>query len=101
MTAFDSTQTSPSRLDDTTIVAMRAALSAYVVDPARHGSLQHALTAFVAEAHEKNMFPEQLLVALKDVWHGLPVVRALSNSTERAHLLQRVVTLGITEYYRV
>ena len=40
------------------------------------------------------------VIALKDVWYGLPSVRAMQQTDEQVRLLQRVVTMCIKEYYR-
>ena len=45
------------------------------------------------------MLPEQLLGVLKSMWHSLPSVRAISDSSDQVRLLQRVVTMCIKEYY--
>ena len=52
-----------------------------------------------AEARERAILPEQLLVVLKDVWGTLPEVRAMTDAGEQVRLLQRVVTMCIKEYY--
>jgi hypothetical protein len=52
-----------------------------------------------AEAREKTVLPEQLLVVLKDVWYSLPGVQEMSDTTEQVRLLQRAVTMCIREYY--
>ena len=52
-----------------------------------------------AEAREKTILPEHLLIALKDVWNALPEVRAMTDAAHQIRLLQRVVTMCIKEYY--
>jgi hypothetical protein len=97
--AHDSGQTPPTRLDDESIDAVRAALRAYLHDSKDPGTLQPALLALASQARERDMLPEQVLVLLKDVWSGLPEVRSMSDSREQIRLLQRVVTMCIKEYY--
>jgi MoxR-like ATPase len=98
MMAHDSTP-NPARLDDNTLDALRAALVQYVATPAGGDALRSALRALASEARTKSVPPEQLLVALKDVWHSLPDVRAMSEQADQIRLLQRVVTMCIKEYY--
>lgn len=99
MMAYDSSQTPPSRLTDATIDAVRAALRAYLSNSESSAVLQGALLSMASEARAKSMLPEQLLVVLKDLWNGLPEVRATSDTQEQTRLMQRVVTMCIKEYY--
>jgi hypothetical protein len=99
MMASDSSQPPPSRLDDETVAAVRAALRAYLSDGGQPAQLRNVLLRMSSEARAKGMLPEHLLVALKDVWNGLPEVRAMSDPGEQIRLLQRVVTMCIKEYY--
>ena len=96
--AYDSSQTPPSRLAEDTIAAVRAALREYLATGSP-SAIQPTLLRMAAEAREKAMLPEHLLIALKDVWNSLPEVRAMSHASEQIRLLQRVVTMCITEYY--
>ena len=99
MMAHDSSHTPPSRLDDDTVAAVRAALRAYLSPSADAAGLKDALVRVSAEARERDILPEQLLVVLKDVWGALPEVRAMTDAGEQVRLLQRVVTMCIKEYY--
>ena len=99
MMAYDSSAPPPSRLDDETIAAVRTALRGYLSSSPDGSALQGALSRMSSEARERGMLPEQVLVVLKDVWNGLPEVRAMSNAGEQIRLLQRVVTMCIKEYY--
>jgi hypothetical protein len=99
MMASDSSQTPPSRLDDATLDALRAALQQYLLDSSSSNELQGALARMSAEARERSILPEHVLVALKDVWSALPAVRATPDPTHQIRLLQRVVTMCIKEYY--
>lgn len=101
MMPHDSSQTPPSRLDDDTLVAVRAALRTYLAHPADSSPLQTALQRVSAEARERAVLPEQLLVVLKDLWGGLPEVRSMPDAGEQTRLMQRVVTMCIKEYYSV
>jgi hypothetical protein len=101
MMAHDSSHPPPSRLDDETVAAVRAALRAYLSNAADPSSLQIALLNMSAEARARSILPEQLLVVLKDVWSALPEVRTMTDASEQVRLMQRVVTMCIKEYYRV
>lgn len=99
MMAHDSSHTPPSRLDDDTVATVRDALRAYLAMPSNPTSLQAALTRMSAEARDRDMLPEHLLVVLKDVWGTLPEVRMMTDAGQQVRLLQRVVTMCIKEYY--
>lgn len=98
MMAQDSTPR-PGALDRETIDAVRLALVRYVATPSDGEPLRQALDDMAAEAHKKSILPERLLVVLKDTWFSLPSVRAMSDPSEQARLLQRAVTICIKEYY--
>ena len=99
MMAHDSSHTPPSRLDDETVAAVRAALRTYLSRTPEPATLQHALVRMSSEPRDRSILPEQQLVVLKDVWGTLPEVRAMTDSGEQVRLLQRVVTMCIKEYY--
>ena len=99
MMAFDSSHPPPSRLDEATVAAVRDALRLYLADSSDPSALQQALVRLSAEARDKQLHAEQLLVQLKDTWSTLPEVRVMTDTTEQIRLLQRVVTMCIREYY--
>ena len=99
MMAHDSSQPPPSRLDAETVEALREALRRYLSDGLLQEPLRAALMQIATEAREKDILPEQLLIALKDVWYALPEVRAMTDQSDQVRLLQRVVTMCIREYY--
>ena len=101
MVAHDSSSPPPSRLSDDTVTALREALRRYLSNGLSPSPLQAALLVVAREAREKDILPETLLVMLKDVWNGLPEVRAMTDSAQQVRLLQRVVTMCIKEYYSV
>lgn len=98
MMAHDSSQNPPSRLSDDTTATVRAALREYLASGSSSG-LQHSLLTMAEDARAKMMPPEQVLIALKDIWNALPEVRAMTDSGNQIRLLQRVVTMCIKEYY--
>lgn len=90
----------PHRLSDAVVSQLQAALVGYI----RSGSgsadgLRTALLAVAEEARAEGMYPERLLVALKDIWFALPEVRAMTDDQRRTRLLQQLVTACIREYY--
>jgi ActR/RegA family two-component response regulator len=89
----------PAILATQTIEAVRVAMVQYISAPSQSDDLRDALHRMAADAREKTVLPEQLLIVLKDVWYELPGVQAMSDTTEQVHLLQRVVTMCIREYY--
>ena len=98
MMAHDSSP-GPVALEAETVDAVREALITYVDAPSQPTALRSALQRMAAEAREKAMLPEQVLIVLKDIWYGLPGVQAISDPNEQVRLLQRVVTMCIKEYY--
>jgi hypothetical protein len=98
MMAHDSTP-GPADLDPQTVEAVRAALVDYVAGSDIGDRLRIALHAMAADARAKAVFPEKLLVLLKEMWYSLPGVQHVREQTDQLRLLQRVVTLCIKEYY--
>ncbi len=99
MMAYDSSDTPVSRLAAETVDSLREALVGYLADQSDPSALRQALVRVCAEARERELLPEQLLVVLKDLWNLLPAVRAMTDGTARLRLQQRVVTMCIKEYY--
>lgn len=97
MMAPDSTPNRPE-LSAAAVDALRSALQQFLED-SRETSVQSALRLIAAEAREKHVHAEQLLVLLKEVWYSLPQVGRAPESEHETRLLQRVVTLCIREYY--
>lgn len=98
MMALDSSQGPPSRLSDDTTQSMRVALRDYLASGSS-SEVQPALVRLAVDAREKSMPPEQVLIALKEIWNALPEVRAMNDTENQIRLLQRVVTMCIREYY--
>lgn len=88
-----------ARLTSATLARVREALVDYEGAPENgEPGLQEALAALSAEARENGVPPEDVLIALKQVWNDLP--DAHRTPAERTRALQRVVTMCIKEYYR-
>jgi hypothetical protein len=98
MMAFDSSQNPPSRLSDDATQGVRVALRDYVASGSSSG-LRQALVQQAADAREKSVPPEQVLIALKHIWISLPEVRVMADTGNQMLLLERVVTMCIKEYY--
>lgn len=99
MMAHDMSPTPPS-LDNETISAMRNALAEYVRNGERSPLLGKTLQRVAAEARQKGISAEHLLIVLKNLWSSLPEVRDVGEPLEREKLKQRIVTACIEEYYR-
>ncbi len=99
MMAHEWSPESPASISDETITALRSALVSYVQDPSQAGQLRPVLQRLADEAHGKAIVAEQVLILLKQVWYTLPNTHELPSSEDRVHLLQRVVTMCIREYY--
>lgn len=82
------------------MVLLATALADYARDGADDSRISEVLTRLVAEAHERAIPPEEVLVELKTVWNGLPVSAVRSHGNEQSRLLQHVVTMCIKSYYR-
>jgi len=98
MMAHDS-RPGPRGLAQETIDELSAALVQYIDSPGGSDALRTSLHRVAAEAHDRAILPEQLLVILKDIWYSVPAVRDMDNSEDQVRLLQRLVTMCIREYY--
>jgi hypothetical protein len=98
MMAQDSTPDRPD-LSKASVDALKSALEKFLADETDTRTLQPALQRISAEARQKKIYAEQLLVLLKDVWYGLPQLRQTPEGEHQHRLLQRVVTMCIREYY--
>ena len=85
---------------DATLAALRSALRTYLAGRPTHGELHRALRALCAEAHERGLRAEELLVRLKQLFHHLPEVQELPHGSNRNDLLNRVISVCIEEYYQ-
>ena len=96
MMAFDR-MPSP-RLEAPTLDALRAVMQR-AMRKGDHGmELQEVLARAAAEAREKDIHAEQLLVIMKDLWHSLPDLRA-ADTDRQNELLQELISRCITQYY--
>jgi hypothetical protein len=102
MMAFDRTPSPDARaLDPATLQALRATLARSVAQGNHADELRDLLCRAAAEARDKDIRAEQLLIVLKDIWYSLPEVVS-APSTEVGHaLLQDLVSRCIHEYYAI
>jgi hypothetical protein len=98
MMAHDSSAGRPE-LSAESVSELTAALERYARNDADIAAIQPALRLVAEEARLKKVHAEQLLVLLKDVWFGLPVVKSAGDTETQHRLLQRLVTMSIREYY--
>jgi len=97
MMAFERTPTPP--LDPATVSELRVAL-AQSVETGDHGDqLKTLLARAAAEARQKGIQAEHLLVALKDIWYSLPHLAANPADEKQTRLLQQLIARCIQEYY--
>ena len=64
-------------------------------------SLGRAVAAVVAEAREREMRPEELILAFKNLYDALPEPSSAVARAEQMQLRERLVTACIRAYYRV
>jgi hypothetical protein len=98
MMAHDQSAPRPD-LSTAAIANLRQALSDFLTNPADTSKLDGALRSLTAEARDKHVHAEQLLIVLKDLWYGLPQVRETPAGDAQNTLLQRVITQCIRQYY--
>jgi hypothetical protein len=98
MMAFDRSR-STDALDPATVAELRAALSRSV-QAGNHGDeLKGVLSRAAADARQKGIQAEQLLLALKDIWYSLPQLANQPASDVQTRLLQQLIARCIQEYY--
>ena len=97
MMAHERTPSPP--LDPGTVSALRAALSKSVETGDHTEQLKTLLSQAAAEARQKGIQAEQLLVALKDIWYSLPHLAANRADEKHVRLLQQLIARCIQEYY--
>ena len=100
MMAPDSTSNRPE-LDAESLATLETGLVALLAGDAPPQSLEPALRRIAAEARDKRMTAEQLLLVLKDVWFSLPTIDRATGGEAQNAVLQRVVSLCIRSYYSV
>ena len=95
-----SDHTPPSRdLEPGTVEAIRAVLARSLATGNHSDDLKEVLCAVAAEAREKGLLAERLLIILKEVWYSLPPLAGAKASPAETKLLQELISRCIHEYY--
>ena len=98
MMAFDRTPNSAA-LDPVIVTELRAVLSRSLKAGNHGDELKGLLSRAAADARQKKIQAEQLLLVLKDVWYSLPQLAALAGEDVQTRLLQQLISRCIQEYY--
>lgn len=96
--AFDRTPSS-TVLDPAILADLRVALNQSLESGSHGDKLKGLLVRAAADARQKNVQAEQLLLALKGVWYSLPGLAALPGNEVQARLLQELIARCVQEYY--
>jgi hypothetical protein len=97
MMAFD--RTSSPRLEAQTLDALRAVMQRAMRKGDHGQDLQDVLRLAAAEARDKDIHAEQLLLIMKELWYSLPDLRGVDDSDRQTELLQELISRCITQYY--
>ena len=100
MMAFEKTPSSP-RLEPKTTEALRAALARSITNGNHQDDLRDVLCQTAAEARDKGIRAEHLLIALKDIWFSLPEFTSKTPTDVDNALLQELISRCIQEYYAI
>lgn len=98
MMAHDSLSEEPV-LEARTLAALDAVLRRYLAANGSIDEVEPALREVAAEARQKQMRAEHLLLVLKDVWYSLPNVSQMQDRAAQDAALQRIVSCCIRAYY--
>jgi hypothetical protein len=93
-------QSHPRVLSAPTTAALREAVTRHL-ERSSDGdeSLSRAVAMVVAEARERKMRPEELILAFKNLYDAFPEPKSAVARAEQAHLRERLVTACIRVYY--
>jgi hypothetical protein len=86
-------------LSNETQAMLLEALERFVAGGGDDGALGDALRTVTREARERQVSPEQLMIAFKALWDRLPAVQATGDPRMRARLRERLITASIREYF--
>ena len=86
-------------LDPDTITELRAALTRSAQAGTHGDELKSLLAKAAADARQKGIQAEQLLVMLKEIWYSLPHLATQPGSDVQTRLLQQLIARCIQEYY--
>ena len=90
----------PRALSEQTLAALRRAVSSHQGRRADSDeSVRLAVDAVVAEARQRNMRAEELILAFKAVYNALPEPIAAAARAEQLRLREQLITACIKAYY--
>lgn len=98
MMVHESTSNRPE-LSASALQSLASAMQEYATTGMTPSTLEPALVQLAAEAREKKIRAEHLLISLKDVWFALPAVEHARTPEEQNAILQRIVSLSVRAYY--
>ena len=98
MMAFDRTR-GPSTLDPAMVNELRDTLSRSLQAGNHSDDLKTVLERAAADARQKGLQAEQLMLALKDIWYSLPGITTHPANDVQTRLLQQLIARCIQEYY--
>ena len=100
--AHDSSTPRSRALSDTTTAALRSAVLGHLGRaPGGDAALGQAVGLVVAEAREREMRAEDLILAFKALYDALPEPSSAAARAEQMRLRERLVTACINAYYGV
>ena len=101
MMANESRDRPPQRqLSEETLAALRDSVVRHWHNP--NGSdtaLREALDRVAAEARDREMRAEELIIAFKQLWDDLPDLHGQSTRGDEARFRERLITMSIKAYY--
>ena len=97
MMAFE--RTPNSGLDPATLAELKTVLARSLAAGSHGDDLRGVLRTLAGQARERGLHAEQLLLALKDVWYGLPDLSSRPGTEVQTQLLQQLIARCIQEYY--
>jgi hypothetical protein len=97
MMAFE--RTPNSGLDPATLAELRLALTRSLAAGDHGDELKDLLRRLAVQARERGLHAEQLLLALKEVWYGLPEIGGRPGTDVQTKLLQQLIARCSQEYY--
>jgi hypothetical protein len=86
-------------LAEALLAALREALCGCIAGENSESSLRPAIRVLCLEARREELRIEQLLISVKLAWQYLPEVRTPPLDGSRSHLLDRVISMCIEEFY--
>jgi hypothetical protein len=83
-----------------TVSLVEATLTAFLDGTVDDARVCEVFSHLAREADTRQLRAEGMLVAFKQIWDGLPQVRALRDSQRREQLRAHLVRLCIDSYYK-